>query len=89
MRGGGGLVKVGGVDTEMYRTGHPHACSITLATFCCRSCCWTHREDWSYYVQSGTDSFSLSSDHRASFSSGKEKTGMLSLSFSARSVSTE
>lgn len=21
----GGLVKVGGVDTEMYRTGHPHA----------------------------------------------------------------
>lgn len=37
--GGGGLVKVGGVDTEMYRTGHPHACSINLTTFCCRSCC--------------------------------------------------
>lgn len=26
--GDGGLV--GGVDTEMYRTGHPHACSINL-----------------------------------------------------------
>lgn len=38
------LVKVGGVDTEMYRTGHPHACSINLTTFCCRSCCGAHRE---------------------------------------------
>lgn len=27
-----GVVKVGGVDTEMYRTGHPHACSINLTT---------------------------------------------------------
>ena len=40
----GVLVKVGGVDTEMYRTGHPHACSINLTTFCCRSCRGTHSE---------------------------------------------
>lgn len=32
------LVKVGGVDTKMYRTGHPHACSINLTTFWYRSC---------------------------------------------------
>lgn len=42
--GDGGLLEVGGVDTEMYRTGHPHACSINLTTFCCRSCCGAHRE---------------------------------------------
>lgn len=43
---GGGccLVKVGGIDTEMYRTGHPHACSINLTTFCCRSCRGARRE---------------------------------------------
>lgn len=32
------LVKVGGVDTEMYRTGHPRACTINLSTFCYRGC---------------------------------------------------
>lgn len=42
--GDGELLEVGGVDTEMYRTGHPHACSINLTTFCCRSCCGAHRE---------------------------------------------
>lgn len=40
----GRLVKVGGVDTEMYRTGQSHACSINLTTFCCHSCCGAHRE---------------------------------------------
>lgn len=42
--GGRGLANVGGVDTVMYRTGHPHACSINLTTFCCRSCCGAHGE---------------------------------------------
>lgn len=37
--GGRGLANVGGVDTMMYRTGHPHACSINHTTFRCRSCC--------------------------------------------------
>lgn len=73
----GGLVKVGGVDTEMYRTGHPHACSINLTTFCCRSCSWRtqgSREVRSFrgdYVESGTGFFTLISDRRGSFSSAK------------------
>lgn len=94
----GGLVKVGGVDTEMYRTGHPHACSINLTAFCCRSCCGAHREReevrcapycgglcgvWRGLFH--TDQRSPSpQQHKA-----KKKNGMLSLSLSARSVSTE
>lgn len=77
--GGGGLVKVGGVDTEMYRTGHPHACSINLTTVCSRSCCGAHSERrgalllWGGdYVESGYGFFILSSDHRARFSSAEK-----------------
>lgn len=40
----GCLAKVGGVVTEMYRTGHSHACSINLSAYCCRSCRGAHTE---------------------------------------------
>lgn len=87
----GCLVKVGGVDTEMYRTGHSHACSINLTTFCCRSCCGAHRERRSTlllgdHVKSGRGFFTLISDRRAPFLFGKKNQkkqhGMVSLSLS-------
>lgn len=88
----GCLVKVGGVDTEMYRTGHSHACSINLTTFCCRSCCGAHREQRGAlrlgdHVKSGRGFFTLISDRRAPFLFGKktpkkQKPGMVSLSLS-------
>lgn len=74
----GCLVKVGGVDTEMYRTGHSHACSINLTTFCCSSCCGAHREQRGAlrlgdHVKSGRGFFTLISDRRAPFLFGKKK----------------
>lgn len=75
-RGGGGcLVKVGGVDTEMYRTGHPHACSLNLTTFCCRSCCCG---------ESGTGFHTEPRNETK-----KRNNGMFPRSPSERSVSTE
>lgn len=90
----GCLVKVGGVVTEMYRTGHSHACSINLSAYCCRSCRGAHTE-WrgalllgrSCQIEQGL----FRTDQRPASPipfGTKNKNGMVSPFLWARSVST-